>query len=69
MCNGKRKIYKLLEILPTRGPDCFAKFLHVLDDCNHEHVAEYIRDMEKGTIFAEVYLNNKLAHLLLKKIK
>ena len=50
MCSGKKKILKFLEILPTRGPDCFAKFLHVLEDCQQEHVAEYIRDMEIGNV-------------------
>ena len=41
------RIYKLLEILPTRGPGCFGKFIEVLIECDHKYVAEHLQKQSK----------------------
>ena len=46
---GTEKIGKLLDVIPTRGPDAFDRFCEALLACAHAHVAEYLKTLE-GTV-------------------
>ena len=46
---GTEKIGKLLDVIPTRGPDAFDRFCEALLACDHAHVAEYLKTLE-GTV-------------------
>ncbi|XP_062607321.1 caspase-6-like [Saccostrea cucullata] len=43
----EKKVRKLLDILPRRGPDAFKIFLNVLVDTQNKHVAEHINSGQK----------------------
>ena len=40
------RIAKFLDMLPARGPDAFDQFCEVLLECDHTHVAEYLKTLE-----------------------
>ena len=43
------KIGRLLDVIPTRGPDAFDRFCEALLACDHAHVAEYLKTLEGTT--------------------
>ena len=40
------QIGQLLDLLPYRGPDAFEHFCDALLECDHPHVAEYLKTHE-----------------------
>lgn len=46
--NGTRnqQVSAFLNVLPARGPSAFDEFCDTLLECDHAHVAEYIKTVE-----------------------
>ena len=40
------QIGKMLDLLPARGPQAFDLFIETLLECDHPHVADYMKTME-----------------------
>ena len=37
---------KLLDYIPARGPNAFDRFCETLLECDHSHVAEFLKSVE-----------------------
>jgi hypothetical protein len=54
------QIGRLLDLLPARGPAAFDNFCEALLECDHSHVAEYLKTHEGRSNTTEEQVNDSI---------